>query len=81
MSETVTIYTTRTCGPCRRLKRELEEAGVTYREVDVNAHPTLGARIEALTGGFRIVPTVEVGKELMVNPPLIEVLKTVVSAN
>ena len=81
MSDQLTIYTTQTCGPCRRLKRGLEEAGVTYREVDVNTDPVLAARIEAATGGLRIVPTVAVGEALMINPPLGEVLKAVVTAN
>ena len=81
MSETITVYTTPTCAPCRRLKRGLDEAGVSYREVDVNSDPTLGARIEAATGGYRIVPTVTVGERLLVNPPVVEVLKAVVTAN
>lgn len=81
MSQTITIYTTQTCGPCRRLKRGLDEAGVTYREVDVNTDPVLAARIEAVTGGFRTVPTVAVGEALLVNPHLGEVLKAVVTAN
>lgn len=73
----ITVYTTQTCGPCRRLKRGLEEAGVAYREVDVNSDPGLGARIEAITGGFRIVPTVEIGGDLMVNPLVEEVVEAV----
>ena len=81
MSEKLTIYTTESCGPCHRLKRGLDEAGVTYREVDVDTDPVLAARIEAATGGLQIVPTVAVGEALMVNPPLGEVLKAVDTAN
>ena len=77
----VTVYTTQSCGPCRRLKRGLEQAGVTYREVDVNTDPALGARIEELTGGFRIVPTVEIEGALLVNPLVDEVVEALVSAN
>ena len=69
MSDYVTVYTTSTCGPCRRLKRTLEEAGVTYREVDINTEPEIARKIEAATGGYRIVPTVHVGGRLLVNPP------------
>lgn len=81
MSETVTIYTNPTCGPCRRLKRGLNEAGIVYEEVDVNTDPRFGARIEALTGGFRTVPAVEVGELLLINPPVDEVVKAAVSGN
>ena len=81
MSETVTIYTNPTCGPCHRLKRGLDEAGVVYEEVDINSDPRFGAKIEALTGGLRIVPTVEVGELLLINPPVGEVVRAAVSGN
>lgn len=69
----VIVYTTQTCGPCRRLKRQLVEARVPFREVDVNRVPEVGSRIEAATGGYRVVPTVEVGDRLLVNPTVGEV--------
>ena len=68
MSNEITIYTTQTCGHCRRLKRQLEEAGVSYREVDINHDPEVALRIEETTGGYRVVPTVEVAGHLLVNP-------------
>ncbi|HYN37392.1 MAG TPA: glutaredoxin family protein [Actinomycetota bacterium] len=81
MSENVTIYTNPTCGPCRRLKRGLDEAGVVYEEVDINSDARSGAKIEALTGGFKIVPAVEVGELLLINPPVGEVVRAAVSGN
>lgn len=69
MSDNITIYTTQTCGPCRRLKSRLDDAGVAFREVDINTQPEVARRIEAATGGYRIVPTVQVGERLYVNPP------------
>jgi glutaredoxin len=56
----ITIFTTTWCGHCRRLKRQFDEAGISYSEVD----------IEVASGGFRTVPTVEVGERLLVNPTL-----------
>ena len=81
MSDSITIYTSQTCGPCRRLKRGLDDAGVSYREVDIHTDPALGARIEQITGGYRIVPTVDVGGRLLVNPLVKEVVEALVAAN
>ena len=77
MNDGITLYTTQTCGPCRRLKRGLHEAGVDFREVDVNVAPDMAHRIEQATGGYRIVPSVVVGERLLVNPRVEEVLDLV----
>jgi len=71
----ITIYTTRWCGHCRRLARRLAEAGIEALMVDIDSdeHAHHGRRIEQLTGGYRMVPTVEVGTRLLVNPSVAEV--------
>ena len=79
MSNGIIVYTTQTCGPCRRLKRGLDEAGVSFREVDINHEPEVARQIERATGGFRIVPTVQVGSRLLVNPAVDEVVGHVAS--
>ena len=68
-----TMYTTPWCGYCRRLKRQMEEAGIDYREIDVDLEPGYDERIISATGGFRTVPTLEVGEKLLVNPTIREV--------
>ncbi|HET7481264.1 MAG TPA: glutaredoxin domain-containing protein [Actinomycetota bacterium] len=73
MNRSVTMYSTTWCGYCRRLKRQFEENGIPYEEVDVDEHRQLGDRIVEATGGYRIVPTVEVAGRLLVNPTVIEV--------
>ena len=72
---TVTMYSTTWCGYCRRLKRQFDDAGIAYDEIDVDEpeHRHLGDRIIEASGGYRIVPTVEVGGRLLVNPSLREV--------
>jgi mycoredoxin len=70
----MTVYTTTTCGPCRRLKRQLSELGIPFNEVDVDEHPEFNARIEAASGGYRTVPTVALGGRLLVNPTVGEIL-------
>lgn len=67
------MYTTAWCGHCRRLKRQLDEAGIGVREVDVDVERHHDARIKAATGGYRTVPTLEINGKLLVNPTVAEV--------
>jgi mycoredoxin len=69
----VTMYSTPWCGYCRRLKRQLEDEGINYREIDVDANPGYDELILEASGGYRTVPTLEVGDRLLVNPTLNEV--------
>lgn len=69
----VKLYSTAWCGHCRRLKRELDEAGITFTEVDLDERPELGERIVAVTGGDRTVPAVEIDGHVLVNPTLRQV--------
>lgn len=69
----VKMLSTTWCGHCRRLKRQLDEAGIDYAEIDIDQEPELAARIEAITGGFRVVPTLEIDGSLLVNPSIGEV--------
>ena len=75
MSNVVTMYSTTWCGYCRRLKRQMAEAGIPFREVDIEEreHEHFAERIEKETGGFRTVPTLEVRDRLLVNPTIHEV--------
>lgn len=76
----VTLFSTEWCGHCRRLKRQLDEAGIGYVEIDVDEHVEFGAPIVAATGGARTVPAVEVGGRLLVNPTVADVADALTSA-
>ena len=65
---TVKMFTTTWCGFCKGTKRYLDSKGVTYEEIDIEQHPEYGEKIEQETGGFRTVPTLEIGGKLYVNP-------------
>ena len=54
---TLTMYTTTWCGYCRRLKSQLDTAGIRYDEVDVELVPDAAAFVESVNGGNRTVPT------------------------
>ena len=73
MDNVITMYSTTWCGYCRRLARQMDEAGISYRVVDLDDDPSHDARIIAKTGGYRTVPTLEVEGELLVNPSIRQV--------
>ncbi|MGH2775093.1 MAG: glutaredoxin family protein [Actinomycetota bacterium] len=77
MTQSVTMFTTVWCGYCRRLERQMTEAGIAFRKVDIDAHQDCGDRIEAATGGHRTVPTIEIEGELLVNPSIAQVTAAV----
>ncbi|WP_263729543.1 mycoredoxin [Cellulomonas sp. SG140] len=54
----LTMYTTTWCGYCRRLKSQLDAAGIDYSEVDVEQVPDAAAFVESVNEGNRTVPTV-----------------------
>ena len=54
----LTVYSTSWCGYCRRLRLRLDEAGITYREVDIERDPAAAAFVQQANGGNRTVPTV-----------------------
>jgi mycoredoxin len=69
----VTVFSTTWCGHCIRLKRQMDESGITYEEIDIEEQERFGDEIEATTGGYRTVPSVRIGEKLLVNPTIHEV--------
>jgi mycoredoxin len=57
MSE-LTMYSTTWCGYCRRLKLQLDEAGIGYREINIERDPDAAAFVAGVNGGNETVPTV-----------------------
>ncbi len=52
------MYTTIWCGFCRRLKAQLDSAGIGYHEVDIEHDPDAAAFVRSANGGNQTVPTV-----------------------
>ena len=55
---TVTMFSTASCGYCRRLKTYLEVEQIAYREVNVEESPDAVAFVEEANGGSHTVPTI-----------------------
>ncbi|MFM1819476.1 MAG: hypothetical protein RIS61_1074 [Actinomycetota bacterium] len=75
MEPLVTMYSTVWCGYCQRLKKQLNEYGVTYSEVDIEKHPEAVQIVEEVNEGNQTVPTlVFADGYAMTNPSLQAVL-------
>ncbi|WP_338892959.1 mycoredoxin [Rhodococcus sovatensis] len=54
----LTVYSTTWCGYCRRLKTQLDEAGIAYSEIDIEEDPKSADFVGSVNGGNHVVPTV-----------------------
>lgn len=52
------MYSTSWCGYCRRLRAQLDEAGIAYSVVDIEEDAEGAAFVESVNGGNQVVPTV-----------------------
>lgn len=53
----MTMYSTSWCGYCRRLKLQLNEAGIAFQEINIERDPEAAAFVEQVNGGNQTVPT------------------------
>lgn len=69
------MYSTVWCGYCQRLKKQLNEYGVIYSEVDIEEHPEAVRIVEEVNEGNQTVPTLVFADGYsMTNPSLQAVL-------
>lgn len=74
MSTQVTMYTTPWCGYCRRLKGQMDRAGITFAEVDIEKDPAAADYVMSVNGGMQTVPTlVFTDGSALTNPSLTQV--------
>lgn len=64
----IKMFTTTWCGICVHTKRYLQSKNVDFEEIDIEEQPEYGDLIEKATGGFRIVPSLDIDGTLLVNP-------------
>lgn len=64
-----TMYSTEWCGYCKRLKKQLNEIGITFEEINIEEVPGTAEIVERVNGGNRTVPTLVFSDgEAMTNP-------------
>jgi mycoredoxin len=74
MAARITMYSTQWCGYCRRLKGQLDRAGIEYAEVDVEQNPAAAEFVMSVNDGNRTVPTVTFADgSALTNPSLAQV--------
>lgn len=69
----IVMYSTSWCGYCRRLGNQMRDAGIAFDVIDLDSDSSHDERIRQASGGFRTVPTLEIGDRLLVNPTILEV--------
>jgi mycoredoxin len=73
----VTMYSTTWCGYCRRLKLQLDQAGIGYDEVDIERDPEAATFVEGVNGGNQTVPVIRYPDgSTATNPTLVQVRST-----
>jgi mycoredoxin len=58
VSEPLTVFSTPWCGYCHRLERQLERAGIEFREVDIEQDEAALRFVQQINAGNQTVPTV-----------------------
>ncbi|WP_306360181.1 mycoredoxin [Nocardia sp. CC227C] len=53
------MYSTTWCGYCRRLSKQLDEAGITYEVIDIEENPAAAEFVGSVNNGNHVVPTVK----------------------
>jgi mycoredoxin len=53
----VTMFSTTWCGYCKRLKSQMDRAGIAYSEVNIEEDPEAVAFVMAANAGNQTVPT------------------------
>ena len=51
------MFSTDWCGYCKRLKSQLGENGIAFREINVEREMEYASFVEEVNGGNRVVPT------------------------
>ena len=74
----LTMYSTVWCGYCRRLKAQLERAGIAFREVDIEHDATAASFVAGVNGGNQTVPTVLLADgSVLTNPTIDQIIAAI----
>lgn len=55
----ITVYSTTWCGYCTRLKKQLDSAGISFTEINIEHDPAAAEFVGSVNNGNHVVPTVK----------------------
>lgn len=58
MNDPITLYGTGWCGDCHRARWFFDNYGIDYIDIDIDADQDAAAKVIAINGGNRSVPTI-----------------------
>ncbi|CAN5884749.1 mycoredoxin [soil metagenome] len=73
----ITMYWRPGCGFCGALRQQLDSTGLSYDDVNIWEDSGGAAFVRSVNNGNELVPTVQVGDQVLSNPSLAEVLGAV----
>lgn len=76
----VRMYSTTWCGHCRRLKAQLDRAGIAFHEVDIEYDAVAASFVASMNGGNQTVPTVLLPDGSVLTNPTIDQIVAAVAA-
>ena len=82
MTARLIMYTTTFCGPCKRLKVQLDEANIDFDEVNIETDEAAAVWVQSINSGNRTVPTLRFAdNSTLTNPSLAQVTAKLDAAN
>lgn len=64
----ISVYGSRTCPDTNRATKFLDEQGIPYEFKDVDESPEFNEYIAGLNQGKRVMPTIQVENDFLINP-------------
>ncbi len=77
----ISVYGSRTCPDTTRATEYLDSQGVPYEFKDVDQSPEFNDYIADLNHGKRVMPTIQVENEFLINPDLKKLAEAVKAAS
>ena len=76
----VTVYGSKTCSDTTRALQYLDEHEIAYEYKDVDESPEYNDYIAGLNGGKRVMPTIRLDNETLINPTVKDLGKAIEAA-
>ncbi len=64
----VTVYGSHTCPDTTRALKLLDSQEIQYEFKDLDESPELNDYVADLNGGKRVIPTIQIDNEILINP-------------